>query len=140
MIANNIIQDNSQIGIRIASGKSSIPNDPSLAVFFNQNPLKPAKILNNTIFSNGEHGIECLEGAIVLIQGNEIYRNGKNGVRVLSNSDTVDLGGGDINSTGNNLIYENTLYDLSNLTDKTIKAENCWWGTSPPEIPTELLF
>lgn len=42
----------------------------------------------------------------------------------------VDLGDGSLGSTGNNAIYNNTVYAVDS--NVTIKAENNWWGSANP--------
>jgi len=100
-----------------------------------------ANIENNIISDNGDNGVyisgdETYTGvAEFMLSGNTIINNFADGIYV-DLSSVVDLGGGSLNSTGNNLIYGNAGNQISNNSGSEMKAENNWWN----QIPIDDLF
>ncbi|MBN2483633.1 MAG: DUF1565 domain-containing protein [Candidatus Omnitrophica bacterium] len=108
-------------------------------------PSIEASFDNNSIVDSTGNGIlfevRHLGAASSLkasISNTRITGNGQNGVilqKIGVGVDTIniDLGNGSLGATGNNLIYNNANFDISNLVaGVTISAENNWWGQDPP--------
>lgn len=91
---------------------------------------------NNTAINNGSSGIRVrtLDSttATVSLSGNTTTQNTDHGVFFDDDSTgaiTADLGGGGLNSTGNNIIHNNNLTDIRvDLDGAELKAEGNWWG------------
>lgn len=68
----------------------------------------------------------------VLIADSDMIGNGSYGVllsKTAAGTFNVDLGGGSMNSVGQNRIYNNIVNDMS-ITGYTAEARNNWWGIS----------
>ena len=67
-----------------------------------------------------------------LVQNSVMTSNSQHGIAVYDDTDDtfeVDLGGGSLGSTGNNVLAGNTLEDLAVEYDgRTLAAQNNWWG------------
>ena len=60
-----------------------------------------------------------------------VLTNNETGVLVKDGADpTPDFGGGARSSPGNNSIFGNDRYEMANYSDKLVKAENNFWGTT----------
>jgi parallel beta-helix repeat protein len=93
-------------------------------------------IIGNTI-TGSAHGMYFKGTQNVKVEGNDISGNTV-GVSTLDESN-VDLGGGNAESSGNNSITDNSLYQVGNLNmATTIMAENNWWGSDAGPHPTKI--
>lgn len=106
---------------------------------FSGSTIASAVIQGNIINDNAAAGIDINIGGNASfrakISHNSIFSN-KDGVYVgglSTNSIIIDLGGGALSSEGRNSIYNNSKYNAyTPIVGLIIKAENNWWGESPP--------
>ena len=124
---NNTITKNVKSGIYIvATGVNSKINDTFIE--------------DNTSQENQNHGIAILtsgsaaELSRVLISENNLTLNINNGITIekqsISNVINADLGGGSLNSVGNNIIHSNVGNDvrLSLVNGGNVSAQHNYWG------------
>ena len=128
-ISRNTINLNSGSGISQISGALISGDTSSLASTFS----------GNTISGNSSNGITLQTNWATtmptIVTRNKIYSNGSDGIELddLGTSVlTLDIGGGELNSEGYNSIYSHSGYAINNNTLLTVKAENNWWGRTPP--------
>ncbi|MGE5197191.1 MAG: NosD domain-containing protein [Deltaproteobacteria bacterium] len=98
--------------------RNTISNGPNEGIFLwsTDDNVLSAKISENTITGKGTEGVYVYD----LDAG--------------SIDPVIDLGGGALGSIGRNSIYGNTSYDVSSdVAGLAIKAQNNWWGQSPPD-------
>ncbi|MFH1061939.1 MAG: inverse autotransporter beta domain-containing protein [Candidatus Omnitrophota bacterium] len=128
-ISSNTISLNSGSGITQTSGGLITGDTSSLATTFS----------GNIISGNSSNGISMHTNWAAtmptIVTRNKIYSNVSDGIELedLGTSViTLDVGGGELNSEGYNSIYSNSGYAINNTTLLTVKAENNWWGRTPP--------
>ncbi|GAB4115856.1 MAG: hypothetical protein Kow00103_10950 [Candidatus Caldatribacteriota bacterium] len=143
LIEENSLDHNSYSGIEIGTGgrgeirNNMIQNNQyGLRAYGNAAP----EISGNNISNNSNSGIYCRESAVPIIDGN-IISNNSTGILIDYNTTwgsvvNPDLGGGDGESKGENIISGNSIHGVNNKTPHPIKAENNWWGdTDGPKYP-----
>ncbi len=92
--------------------------------------------IQNVTTQNNRHGIYIYganDGAVsAKVQSAVTTSNSQHGIAVYDDTDdtfTADLGGGEMGSTGNNVLAGNTLEDLAVEYDgRALAAQNNWWG------------
>jgi hypothetical protein len=98
-------------------------------------------IRNANLIRYNTTGVKCDDGAEGVAVAYTTITDNQAGVIALDESDP-DLGRGLWGSTGNNKIYGNSGYHVSNLSPGlTIFAQNNYWGvTQPPCLPKASKF
>ena len=140
-ISSNTIMSNDEMGIRIgARGTDGVDGDAfagqvgTLASAFT--------ISDNVVTNNTQEGVNLYTAddepvGYISLSGNTITGNGLQGIEIDEydsqvgvNNLTIDFGGGDFSSIGNNSIYNNAGVNLDYNPDQAtvLKAENNWWG------------
>jgi hypothetical protein len=149
-LRNNLIEYNGYTGLRLdnmdgtfnASIRSnSIVNNALDGVYIvNQTTgIFTSTLFNNTITTNAVRGVWLYNNTGTLntiLENNTIAMNISDGLELDNiNGGTFDydFGGGTLASVGLNSIFANSSgVDINNDTGVSIKAENNWWGTAPP--------
>jgi hypothetical protein len=125
-LKNNIARNNGQEGI-------------SILKFSTSGNLGTITLDGNILENNLRDGISISAinnqgGIIALLKNNVLRNNGRYGISI--NDDTtstfnIDMGGGTLNSVGNNTLLWFTTTDIFlDLDDGILKAENNWWGNA----------
>jgi len=137
------INNNTSSGIaefNITGNTISNVEDSALEFYINGGDVI-VNIENNMISDSLDYGVHIrgnstyADEAEFMLSGNTIINNFSDGIYV-DLSSVVDLGGGSLDSTGNNLIYGNAGNQVSNNSGSEIMAEDNWWN----QIPDDDLF
>ena len=95
------------------------------------NGLNPAV----TVESGNVLGVLTSTGGIDIMGQSNVITNGQNGINVINGGAgtiTTDLGAGAFGSLGQNSIYGNTVFDITNTGASQVSAQFNWWGQTPP--------
>jgi subtilisin family serine protease len=142
-VSHSTIRGNTTTGIYalgsvVATLQADTVTNSPVGVFFDSG--SNGTISDNSLIQSNSAGVKCDGATSPTIRHTRITAN-TNGVAALNNS-SPDLGaasggsgcGATGTNMGNNSIYSNSGYHVSNLsTGVTIVAEGNWWNTNPPK-------
>lgn len=113
-----------------------IENNDESGIYYNNGS---GTVSSTRISGNGINGIYCTgSSACPEIDHSKIRSNGYVGVRIANNA--LPILGNVVTGEGQqNSIYDQPTYVYGSSSD-TVKAENCWWGTSPGTLPNPKKF
>jgi len=149
-LSNNVFEGNGYRGVWLDNadgtydasliGNSIINNGLDGVYIVNQTTgIFTVDFSNNTITENAVRGVWLSNDTGTLnamFENNTVKMNVNDGLELDNVNGGIfdcDLGGGTFNSAGLNSIFANTSgSDIDNDTDISIKAENNWWGLTPP--------
>jgi len=149
-LSNNTIEGNGYRGVNLnnadgtynasLTGNSIVNNSSDGVYIVNQTTgILTVDLYSNTITNNAVRGVWLSNDTGTLnamFENNTIKMNTNDGIELDNINGGIfdcDLGGGTFSSAGRNSIYSNTSgYDIDNDTGISIKAENNWWGITPP--------
>ena len=126
VLSGNTISSNSGSGIYHWSGDSS-----AISSTFSKDIINGNSGSGIYLQSNSDSTLSAS------VAGSKIYSNTLDGIYledVGTSILTLDAGNGSLNSAGYNSIYNNGDKEIDNQTVLIIKAENNWWGQTPPAL------